>query len=476
MITTIFKCDSIFAERHIQVQNPLNSCFIFQTLSARWQRNQKMRVNFIHLLCVCTFLHGPPLLEAQPTTIEEEDTCSSLQTMLFKEEILLLKEQFAAISHQLGDSLIVQKEMLKHIHELSHARNDSGQRLNDSLMVQKEMLKHIDRLSNDSHDNARKLNDSLMVQKEMLKNIDRLSNDSHDNARKSNDSLMVQKEMLKNMDRLSNDSHDNARKLNDSLMVQKEMLKNIDRLSNDSHDNARKSNDSLIVQKEMLKNIHDSHDSIQKLNGSLRDLRKSLGNLPISLINPLACFVKPVPIDIPYCTAGWLIIQRRMDGSVDFYRGWSDYRQGFGVPSGEFWIGLETMHSLTQSRTYKLRIDLEDFDENTRYAEYSTFAISDEAHGYTLSIGTYSGTAGDSLTWHNHRPFLTKDHTGTGRPAPCPVKYKGDWWYYDCSHSNLNGLYLRAFHTSYADGVNWYHWRGDYYSLKTSIMMIKPVG
>ena len=165
-----------------------------------------------------------------------------------------------------------------------------------------------------------------------------------------------------------------------------------------------------------------------------------------------------------------------MDGSVDFYRGWSDYRQGFGDTSGEFWIGLETMHSLTQSRTYKLRIDLGDFEGNTRYAEYSTFAISDEAHGYTLSIGTYSGTAGDALTIHNHRPFLTKDHRGSGDSASCPVTHKGAWWYESCHYSNLNGQYLRGNHTSYADGVNWWQWKRYHYSLKTTIMMIKPVG
>ena len=383
-----------------------------------------MRVNFIHLLCICTFLLGPPLLEAQPTTMEEEDTCSSLQTVLLREEVLLLKEQFAAISHQLSDSLIVQKEMLKNIHVLSHASNDSGQRLNDSLMVQKKILKNMDKLSNDSHDNARKLNDSLKVQEEMLKNIDWLSNDSHDNAKKMNDSLMVQRKMIKTLDELYNNSHDNA----------------------------------------------------QTLNGSLRDMKMLMRKHFISHTDALPCFDKSVSHDIPYCAAGWLVIQRRMDGSVNFYRAWSDYRQGFGNPSGEFWIGLKTMHSLTQSRTYKLRIDLEDFEGNTRYAEYSTFAISDEAHGYTLSIGTYSGTAGDALTRHNNRPFLTKDHRGTGSSAPCPVRYKGAWWYRYCHHSNLNGQYLRGAHTSHADGVNWFHWKGYYYSLKTSIMMIKPVG
>ena len=237
---------------------------------------------------------------------------------------------------------------------------------------------------------------------------------------------------------------------------------------------------SIGQQLKMLKNIqelsHHNHDSIHKLNGNLTNLWKLLEGHYFSHIDPLACFVKPVPIHIPYCTEGWLIIQRRMDGSVDFYRGWRDYRQSFGNPSGEFWIGLETMHSLTRSRTYKLRIDLEDSDGNTRYAEYSTFALSDEAHGYTLATGTYSGTAGDALTGHNNRPFLTKDDSGTGDSAHCPVIFKGAWWYNNCHQSNLNGPYLRGIHTSLAKGVIWYQWKGHYYSLKTTVMGIKPVG
>ena len=37
---------------------------------------------------------------------------------------------------------------------------------------------------------------------------------------------------------------------------------------------------------------------------------------------------------------GWLVVQRRHDGSVDFNRGWIDYEDGFGSLTGEFWYGF----------------------------------------------------------------------------------------------------------------------------------------
>ena len=94
---------------------------------------------------------------------------------------------------------------------------------------------------------------------------------------------------------------------------------------------------------------------------------------------------------------GWTVIQRRLDGSVDFYLGWESYKNGFGDVNGEFWLGNDNIHRLTAAHDVILRIDMEDFDGNITYAEYTTFQVTDEADKYRITIGGYSGTAGDSM-------------------------------------------------------------------------------
>ena len=72
-------------------------------------------------------------------------------------------------------------------------------------------------------------------------------------------------------------------------------------------------------------------------------------------------------------------------------------KNGFGSLSGEFWLGNDNIHRLTDSEDVILRVDLEDFEGNITYAEYTTFKVADEADKYRLLIGGYKGTAGDSM-------------------------------------------------------------------------------
>ena len=88
---------------------------------------------------------------------------------------------------------------------------------------------------------------------------------------------------------------------------------------------------------------------------------------------------------------GWTVFQKRQDGSVHFFRGWADYKRGFGNLNGAFWLGLDKINRLTVSSSNKLRVDLEDLQDKTAFAEYSSFAVTSERAKYQLSLGSYSG-------------------------------------------------------------------------------------
>ncbi|XP_029427572.1 ryncolin-3-like [Rhinatrema bivittatum] len=172
---------------------------------------------------------------------------------------------------------------------------------------------------------------------------------------------------------------------------------------------------------------------------------------------------------------GWLVFQRRQDGSVDFYRNWEDYRKGFGRQESEFWLGNENIHLLTSTGTYQLRIDVKDFEGESGFAEYVSFKILGEAEKYKLVVGAYSkGNMGDSFSGHNNYSFSTKDVDNDINGGSCAQMFKGAWWYSDCHSSNLNGLYLKGNHASYADGINWSTGKGHNYSYKYVDMKIKP--
>ncbi|PFX22965.1 Ficolin-1 [Stylophora pistillata] len=112
---------------------------------------------------------------------------------------------------------------------------------------------------------------------------------------------------------------------------------------------------------------------------------------------------KPIQVlcDMTTDDGGWTVFQRRLDGSVDFDRDWKTYKDGFGNLIGEFWLGNDNLHRLTAADDVMLRVDLEDFEGNITYAKYATFNVTDEAENYTLTLGGYTGEAGDSFTYHS---------------------------------------------------------------------------
>ncbi|XP_058119935.1 ficolin-1-like [Anopheles ziemanni] len=160
---------------------------------------------------------------------------------------------------------------------------------------------------------------------------------------------------------------------------------------------------------------------------------------------------------------GWTVIQHRFDGLVDFYRNWTEYRNGFGNVAGEFWLGLEYVHQITKNRPHELLVEMKDFHGNYGYAKYDEFEIGNESELYALKkLGTYSGTAGDSMEYHKNQKFTTFDRDNDERDGiNCAKKFHGAWWYNDCLPSNLNGRYQNT--TDDQSAMVWFHFTKETY-------------
>uniref|UniRef100_A0A8C2ZX65 Tenascin N n=1 Tax=Cyclopterus lumpus TaxID=8103 RepID=A0A8C2ZX65_CYCLU len=170
---------------------------------------------------------------------------------------------------------------------------------------------------------------------------------------------------------------------------------------------------------------------------------------------------------------GWLVLQRRTSGKLDFMKRWRQYIAGFGNMTEEFWIGLDKIYELTNTPTqYELRFDLGVGAERA-YAVYDNFKIAPVKQKFKITIGKYSGTAGDAMTYHQGRPWTTVDNDNDIALGNCALVHRGAWWYKNCHLANINGKWGDNRHSL---GVNWEPWKGHLVSLDFTEMKIRPVG
>ena len=152
---------------------------------------------------------------------------------------------------------------------------------------------------------------------------------------------------------------------------------------------------------------------------------------------------------------GWLVVQRRKDGSVDFDRDWVDYEDGFGSLTGEFWYGLSAIHCLTSRGQWELRIDYTFTNGTKGYVSYSNFRVGPATDQYRLTISGFDGVTTDlfytitSNAYHslNGWRFTTRDKDNDRWSNNCAVHLNyggGGWWYNHCGVLYLNGQYNRS--------------------------------
>lgn len=134
---------------------------------------------------------------------------------------------------------------------------------------------------------------------------------------------------------------------------------------------------------------------------------------------------------------GWTVIQQRINGKVDFYQDWKTYRNGFGdFWDGDFFLGLEKIHQLTNEQPHELYILMEHFNGSTLYARYSEFAISSEDDLYRISkLDGFSGNTSDELKYHKGSAFTTHDRNNDAltQDYNCAEDFRSAWWYKLCA-------------------------------------------
>ena len=169
---------------------------------------------------------------------------------------------------------------------------------------------------------------------------------------------------------------------------------------------------------------------------------------------------------------GWIVIQKRFNGAVDFVnKNWNEYKNGFGNLSTEFWLGNQKLHRLS-SMNQQLLVEIEDFNGEKAHASYDEFSVHSETEKYKLYVEGYSGTANDSLSGHSGLQFSTIDQDNDpGDSRHCSQTQGGGWWYKLCGRAFLNGHYG----PSPEIGMLWYHWKNSRHHLKQTKMKIRTL-
>ncbi|XP_050707176.1 microfibril-associated glycoprotein 4-like isoform X2 [Eriocheir sinensis] len=145
---------------------------------------------------------------------------------------------------------------------------------------------------------------------------------------------------------------------------------------------------------------------------------------------------------------GWTVFLNRQNqaSQLDFNRTWDEYKEGFGRPYEEYWMGLETLHVMTFGRTYSLRLDLEVASSGLReYATHAIVKVEDEDTGYKIvTSGTEAGSSNSRYCFRymNYRSFTTVDRDYDYLYNDnCAAAQGGAWWYYNCKYFNPTSTY-----------------------------------
>ncbi|XP_041448336.1 fibrinogen-like protein 1 [Drosophila obscura] len=346
-----------------------------------------------------------------------------------------------------GYCFSVLQPLIDHVLKLKEATDD-----NDKMKVEK--IHSLELTINNLQSQLLKSETEIKNNVEQIKVKD-------EQIKQKDDQIKLKDEQIKQKDDQIKLKDDQIKQKDDQIKQKDEQIKNLRKQINGKVG-------KIIVKVEEIKNLREDVKMISCLNSGSDDIFKMK-------VKGMEQFESPC--DSPR----WTVIQRRINGSVDFNRNWTDYKNGFGDERGSFFLGLNKIHLMTLVQPHELYIQLRDVNGTTKYARYDDFKVGSENEAYKLkSLGEYSGTAGDSFSYNLDMKFTTLDRDNDMlEKRNCAEKHAGGWWFNACSRSSLNAKYyddgkrtpLQIF------GIHWATWKNynDYTtSLTFSQMMIRP--
>ncbi|KAK0065256.1 BpFREP12.13 [Biomphalaria pfeifferi] len=388
---------------------------------------------------------------------------------------------FGQIVNSLKDDLRTNKQSLQSITDKVNTNKQNINQLKENLESNKQKIQSITDEVNTNKDNINQLKENLELNKQKIQSITDEVNTNKDNINQLRENLKSNKQKIQNMTDEVTTNKDNINQLKENLKSNKQNIQNITKGVNTNRQNIINLNKDVKTSQQSFSKLEATLETqLTNLSTALTQTWEKIMKGPPTSCREINSFQERVTVtltsglkvmcDTKTDGGGWIIFQRRINGKVDFYRGWKEYRDGFGDYNiGEFYLGNENIFNLTSTGQYDLRIDLE-FNNKKYFAQYENFKILSESEKYKLQIGKYSGYAGDELSYHNSNFFTTFDRDNdVGSDVNCAEESSGAWWYNHCHHSNLNGQWGRTSHK----GMNWAYFTGLSNSVTFTEMKIK---
>ena len=186
---------------------------------------------------------------------------------------------------------------------------------------------------------------------------------------------------------------------------------------------------------------------------------------------------KKVFCDMTTDGGGWIVMQKRFDGSVDFNRDWKTYQSGFGDANGELWLGNEFIHQYTSTQQTEMYVEGKAFDGQIAVSRLSNAIVGSSVAKYPI---TFDSCLSTEVAWctdfeiHNNTKYSTNDADNDNNAGmACAVIYPSGWWFRICFSVNLNGLYSHTESITGYMGIMWLSFRPPHQSLKETKMMLR---